>query len=234
MIDRERLRRSAAKLDFELTFEQLEKLDVYSHLLVEWNAHTNLTAITEPEEIEQKHFLDCMLAAKACEDAGSVIDVGTGAGFPGMVIAIMRPELDVTLMDSLEKRLRFLDELARKTGVSCKTLHSRAEDAGHLPELRERFDRTTARAVAPLNILCEYLLPLTAVGGRMLAMKGKMAAAELEQATKAIKSLGGELADTKEYTLPCGDSRTIIVIEKSEPTDARFPRKPAQIKKKPL
>ncbi|MBE6759951.1 MAG: 16S rRNA (guanine(527)-N(7))-methyltransferase RsmG [Ruminococcaceae bacterium] len=234
MIDRERMRAKAAQYGITVTDAQLEQLDTYAALLVEWNERMNLTSILEPEEIETKHFLDCMLAARLCKAGESIADVGTGAGFPGVVMKIMQPEIDITLIDSLEKRLTFLSEVGSQLKIGMNYIHARAEDAGHADGLREAFAATTARAVAPLNVLAEYCLPLTAVGGRLIAMKGRSAADEVESAMAAIELLGGKIADEQEFTLPDGSERQIIVIEKIAATPEKYPRRANAIKKKPL
>ncbi len=234
MIDRERMKNKAAQYGIMVTDRQLEQLDMYAALLVEWNERMNLTSILEPEEIETKHFLDCMLAAQLCRAGERLADVGTGAGFPGVVMKIMQPEIAITLVDSLEKRLTFLAEVGRQLGLDMTYIHARAEDAGHEPDLREAFDTITARAVAPLNVLAEYCLPLTKTGGRLIAMKGRSAADEVESAAAAIEILGGKTADEREFTLPDGSERQIIIIEKAAPTPDKYPRRASAIKKKPL
>lgn len=234
MIDRERMRAKAAQYGITVTDVQLEQLDTYAALLVEWNERMNLTSIIEPEEIETKHFLDCMLAARLCKPGESIADVGTGAGFPGVVMKIMQPEIDITLIDSLEKRLTFLSEVGSQLKIGMNYIHARAEDAGHAEGLREAFAATTARAVAPLNVLAEYCLPLTAVGGRLIAMKGRSASDEVESAMAAIELLGGKIAGEQEFTLPDGSERQIIVIEKIAATPEKYPRRANAIKKKPL
>ncbi len=234
MIDLQRMSSLAKDFDIEITPAQLEQLDAYAQLLVEWNEVMNLTAITRPEEIEIKHFLDCMTAARLVKSDDTVADVGTGAGFPGVVIKIMRPEASVTLIDSLDKRLGFLAKVGERLGLDMKYIHARAEDAGHNPALREQFTLTTARAVAPLNVLAEYCLPLTAVGGRLMAMKGRSAGDEVSAAQSAIALLGGEIASRQDFTLPDGSERQIVLVDKISATAEKYPRRPAAIKKKPL
>jgi len=234
MINRDRMREKAARYGIEVSDVQLEQLDTYAALLVEWNERMNLTSILEPEEIETKHFLDCMPAAQLCREGDSIADVGTGAGFPGVVMKIMRPQIDITLIDSLDKRLTFLAEVGRQLGLSMNYIHTRAEDAGHAESLREHFSATTARAVAPLNVLAEYCLPLTRVGGRLIAMKGRSAADEVESARAAIELLGGSISSEKEFTLSDGSERQIIVIDKVSATPEKYPRRANAIKKKPL
>lgn len=234
MIDKNRMKDKAAQYDIAVSNAQIEQLDTYARMLVEWNERMNLTSITEPEEIETKHFLDCMLAAQLCRAGERVADVGTGAGFPGLVMKIMQPEIEITLIDSLDKRLTFLSEVGRELGLGMNYIHARAEDAGHADGLREAFSATTARAVAPLNVLSEYCLPLTAVGGRLIAMKGRSAADEVECARAAIELLGGRIAEEREFTLPDGSERQIIIIDKVNATPEKYPRRASAIKKKPL
>lgn len=234
MIDAKRLAARLGEYDIVLTDEQYQQLDRYAEMLVEWNEKMNLTAITEPEEIEIKHFLDCLLAARMLKGGEKVIDVGTGAGFPGMVLKIACPDIELTLLDSLDKRLGFLQAVCREIGVKCRTVHARAEDGGHDAALRESFDAACARAVAPLNVLSEFCLPFVRVGGRFLAMKGSAAADELSEARNAFSELGGELLQTEHYTLPDGSEREILLIEKTASTPERYPRRAPAIKKKPL
>lgn len=234
MIDFARFTALLSDYDITLTDRQLEQLDKYAELLVEWNEVMNLTAITEPQEIEIKHFLDCLIAAKHFKGDEKVIDVGTGAGFPGVVLKIACPDIELCLLDSLDKRLTFLDNVLDAIGADAQLVHARAEDAGHDPKLREKFDVSTARAVAPLNILCEYCLPFVKTGGRFISLKGSAADDELTAAEKAIAETGGVLSSQKEYTLPDGSERAIIEIDKISSTPERYPRRAPAIKKKPL
>lgn len=236
MISAEYLTAECAKIGVEMSSEAAEKLDLYAKLLVEWNEKMNLTAITEPTEITNKHFIDSLYLLKFCEipQGANLIDVGTGAGFPGMVLKIVRPDINLTLLDSLNKRLVFLQEVANLLGIEVKTLHSRAEDAGRSPELRESFDFATARAVARLSSLCEYCLPLVKIGGKMISMKGSDGRNELDEATFAIKALGGSTEVYSEYELPNSDPRSIILIKKISQTPPKYPRQGVKISKKPL
>ena len=234
MINKERMSKKAAAFEIELSQTQLEQLDIYARMLVKWNEIMNLTAITEPEEIETKHFLDCILTADLYNDDDSVADVGTGAGFPGMVLKIMRPNMRITLIDSLEKRLNFLNNVASELGLKIKCIHGRAEDVGHEDGLRESFTVTTARAVASMNMLAEFCLPLTMVGGRMVAMKGKTADDELKLAENALNILGGTIESERSLILPDNSERQIIVVKKSFATPEKYPRRAPAIKKKPL
>ena len=195
----------------------------------------NLTAITEPAEAWEKHFLDCaILLQKVQLPLGATcIDVGTGAGFPGMVLALLRPDLQVTLLDSLQKRIGFLEQTAAKLGLAnVRCIHARAEDGAKLPELREQFDMATARAVAAMPVLTEYCLPFVKQGGVFAAMKGPSETAE--QAETAAKLLGGEIVGEESYTLPTAGERKLIRIRKTAPTPQKYPRRSDKIKKQPL
>ncbi len=235
MIDKEFFARCAAEYGFDLTAHQLEQFDLYARLLVEWNEKMNLTAITQPRDIVIKHFLDSILALKAVElpQGASLVDVGSGAGFPSVPMLILRPDLKLTLLDSLNKRLIFLEALLQELGLEATRLHARAEEAGKGAQ-RQQFDCATARAVAQLNKLCEYCLPLVKEGGTFLALKGADAQAEADAAAKAIKLLGGSLQEAKAYTLPDGDKRALLVIKKISQTPPKYPRPSAQISKAPL
>ncbi len=228
----------AAAEAFELTVtpEQAAQFAAYADELTEWNKVMNLTAITDPDEMIVKHFLDSLLLFRACSlpENASLIDVGTGAGFPGLPAKIYRPDLRVTLLDSLQKRLNFLEAVCGKTSVEAKRVHARAEDAGREPALRESYDAACARAVAALPVLCEYCLPFVRVGGCFIAMKGPGLEEELQAAGRAIKTLGGKLESTAAFTLPDGSERRIAVIRKTAPTPKAYPRPAAKIKKSPL
>lgn len=224
--------------EFELSISDTaaEKLCRYYDLLIEWNKVMNLTALTEPRDVALKHFADSLALLKYCDidNGASVIDVGTGAGFPGVVLAIARPDLRITLLDSLQKRLSFLDEVCKELDLpGVKTVHSRAED-GARTDLRDSFDYAVARAVAPLNVLCEYCLPYVKAGGRFLAMKGRGAAAELSEATAALNALNSELNCRHNFELGEAGERSIMEIVKLSPTPAQYPRKSKIIKCKPL
>lgn len=227
---------AAEAFDLPLTQEQAAQFSTYAETLVEWNKVMNLTAITDPQEIIVKHFLDSLLLFRACSlpENALLIDVGTGAGFPGLPAKIYRPDLHVTLLDSLQKRLNFLEAVCEKTGVEVKRIHARAEDAGREPALRESYDAACARAVAALPVLCEYCLPFVRVGGCFIAMKGPGLEEELQAAGHAIRTLGGKLESTAAFTLPDGSERRIAVIHKTAPTPKAYPRPAAKIKKSPL
>ena len=224
------------EFDIRLGDAAKNQLKRYYELLVEWNEKMNLTALTEPHDVALKHFADSLTLFKYTEikEVATVIDVGTGAGFPGLVLKIARPDIRLTLLDSLNKRLSFLDTVCDELGLDgVVTVHSRAED-GSRTELRDSFDHAVARAVAPLNVLSEYCMPYVKVGGSFLAMKGKTAQEELAQAENAITRLGGQVSDKFFFALGDAGERGIIVINKVAPTPKEFPRKSKAIKNKPL
>ncbi len=216
--------------------EAISRLDRYAALLVEWNEKMNLTAITDPEGIVIKHFLDCALLLKHVNipTGASVIDVGTGAGFPGMVLKILRPDIKLTLLDGLNKRLTFLNEVAKSLGLEVTTTHIRAEEAGKNPLYREKFDLVTARAVAELRVLYEYCLPLCRIGGTFCSMKGPSAEEELKNAGKAKAILGGGKAHITTETLTGEEVRTFVITKKISQTPPKYPRISAKISKQPL
>lgn len=214
---------------------KVDALTKYGALLLEKNQVMNLTAITDPFEVAALHMLDCAaLSANLPQGVESLADVGTGAGFPGLVVAILRPELAVTLLDPLEKRLKFIQEVVDALGLSNVTLlHIRGEDAGRESELRERFDVTTARAVADLTVLGELCLPLTKPGGWFLPMKSVDSGGELETAKPFLDQLGGVVLDPLDYLIPgTAVTHRIWRVEKRRATPDQFPRKWARIKKK--
>ena len=224
------------KIGIELTEEQLEKFYLYMNILLEWNEKINLTAITNEEEIILKHFVDSLTINKYIEEGKSIIDVGTGAGFPGIPIKILREDLKVTLLDSLNKRINFLNEVIEKLDLkNIECIHGRAEEFGKNKNYREKYDFATSRAVANMSTLSEYLIPFVKVGGKVLAMKGDKAEEELEEAKKAIKLLGGKVENIDNFYLPDSDiKRNIIIIKKIEKTERKFPRKPGTPAKEPI
>ncbi len=217
-----------------LNEEMYRNFYVYAELLVSWNDKINLTAITDPLGITEKHFLDSLAVFKddIISQNSSVIDVGTGAGFPGIPMKIYRNDLKITLLDSLNKRINFLTEVSDKLSLGMNCIHSRAEDGAKKADLREQFDIATARAVAPLPVLCEYCLPYVKIGGKFIALKGPNE--DVKESFTAYRTLGAEISDVKEYELPCGDKRQIIVYKKNKETPKKYPRNPSQIDKKPL
>ena len=216
-----------SKLNINITELQLKQLERYYELLIEYNKVMNLTGITIKEEVYLKHFYDSLTIAKVIDlnNYQTLCDVGTGAGFPGLVLKILYPNLKVTLLDSLNKRLNFLNIVIKELNLKdVEVVHSRAE------EYNKKFDITIARAVAPLNILLEYCIPLTNVNGYFIAMKGKN-----EEANNALKELNSEIIETNSFLLPIENSnRTIIKIKKLKETNKKFPRKYSEIKKNPL
>lgn len=220
----------------EITFDKKEKLNLYGNLLLEWNEKINLTAITDPEEVVIKHFLDCILFLKHIDipQNAKVIDVGTGAGFPGVVLKIMREDIDLTLLDGLNKRLVFLDEVLSALSLNAKLVHARAEEAGKKAEFREQYDIACARAVARLNVLSEYCLPFVKPGGQFVAMKGPSAAEEKAQAGKAISLLGGGETKIICEKLPTDEERCFCFTKKISQTPPKYPRISSKISKQPL
>lgn len=215
---------------------QFEQLEHYAKLLVEWNEKMNLTAIVDDEGIALKHFLDSLALLRQAEipKGARVADVGTGAGFPGMVLKIARPDIELVLIDSLQKRLNFLQEVLSELGISAKLVHTRAEDAGQDKNLRESFDFVTARAVANLSVLSEYCIPLVKVGGTFAPMKTADIKEEAAEAETAIVTLGGKLKEIKLYELPLAGGRSIAVVNKVKSTPQKYPRQGTKISKKPI
>lgn len=210
-------------MEFNLTKNQEEKFEIYFKELVDYNQHVNLTAITEREEVYIKHFLDSCLAKDFISANAKIVDVGTGAGFPGVPLKIVRDDLDLYLVDSLNKRIKFLDELKQKLNINYKTFHSRAEE--FCVNNREQFDVCVSRAVARLNTLLEYCLPLVKVGGLFISYKGSNANEEVDQSKNALKILGGEIVEIKTVTLPNDmGERNLIIVKKIKNTPNKYPR----------
>lgn len=224
------------KLGLSVSSQQLDRFEKLAELLVEQNKTMNLTAITDPDGIAVKHFADSISVLSAVEfkSGAKVLDVGTGAGFPGIPLLIMRPDIDLTMLDSTAKKLKYVANTVDSLGLNANVLHSRAEEAAQKTEYRESFDIVCSRAVAALNILCEYCLPFVKKDGIFAAMKGAKAQEEIEVANNAIKTLGGEIIDKKSFTLSDGAERTIIIIKKISHNLPKYPRPSAQIAKKPL
>lgn len=229
---------TASLVGIELSGEQLLQFERLTQLLLSGNQRINLTAITDPADIAIKHYLDALTLSLVAPqfDGKRLIDVGTGAGFPGLPLAIVYPQLQLTLMDSTAKKLRFIDEAALSLGLkNIRTLHARAEEAGMKQRYREAYDIVVARAVARLPVLLEYMLPLCKLGGKVIAMKGAAAIEESSTAAKAISALGGELASIKELNLPTLDKRRyLVVIDKINPTPKRFPRRAGLPSRQPI
>lgn len=234
MIDKNRLCSLAKENGIILDDTALNRFDTYAELLVEWNGKMNLTAITEPDEIEVKHFLDCLMLPKYfdLENVKTVIDVGAGAGFPSVPLLIYKPNLCLTMMDAINKRLTFLNTAVHALGLEAQLIHERAEAAGQDENYREKFDLATARAVAPMNVLAEYCLPFVKVGGYFVALKGSND--DTEEAKNAIATLGGEIIENISYKLNGTEPRSIVVIKKISQTPTQFPRKSKKISTKPL
>ncbi len=221
-------------LQLSIAPEQLRQFAAYSALLKEWNQKMNLTAIVDDDGIAVKHFLDSVLplAHITVPEGAGLADVGTGAGFPGVPLKILRPDLSVTLLDSLQKRIRFLETVKETLSLSqVACVHGRAEELGKVKDYREQFDILVSRAVANLKVLSEYCLPFVKVGGRFVALKAEEMDSELSEAKAMIGSLGGKVSEVIKAPLPMSDmTRTLVVIEKVSPTPPQFPRRPNKIK----
>lgn len=265
MINKTLLKASAAAYGVSLNETALERFDTYAEELVTWNEKINLTAITEPDDIVLKHFVDSLVLLSKVDlpKGASILDVGTGAGFPGLALKIARPDLDVTLLDSTEKKLNVIRDIAVKLDFETDeqvpadefgipyygmnkepvhVIHARAEEAGQSKEFRERFDFVTSRAVANLQVLSELCIPFVKVKGQFLAMKGPEGQAEMRAALGAIGTLGGRIVELQEYELVSAfdeeadesAARSILVVKKKKKTPAAFPRRGDRIKKMPL
>ena len=230
------LKEKAEMFHVKLDEIALERFETYGKLLVEWNEKINLTAITDPEGVTIKHFLDSITIFSYVDipEGAKVIDVGTGAGFPGLAMLIARPDLQMTLMDSTKKRLTVIEDILEKIGLSADVVHSRAEDAGKNKDFREQYDFSTARAVTNLRDLAEYCLPFVKVGGSFVPMKSAKTQEEIAEGKKAIHVLGGQITKVDTFELlDCGE-RTIINVKKISATPAKYPRPSAKIAKNPI
>ncbi len=235
----ELLKASASSIGIELNETQIAQFIKYYEILVEWNSFMNLTGITEYEEVVQKHFVDSLVLCKAINinDVHSLIDIGTGAGFPGLPLKIAYPHLKVTLLDSLQKRIKFLDEVIHQLGLEegIETIHGRAEDFAKPSMKRESYDVCVSRAVANLASLSEYCLPYVKVGGYFIPYKSGKIDEELEESKKAIFLLGGKIEEEIKFTLPESDiSRSLIKIKKVSATPKKYPRKSGLATKEPI
>ena len=235
MIDRLQLKKEAEELGLSLNETQLEMFDRYAEMLVETNKQFNLTAIKEPGDIVTKHFTDSLTVFAAANIPGGskVIDIGTGAGFPGIPMLIYNNGIELTMLDSTGKKLDFVRTAVSALGLNAAVVHARAEEIGR-GELREKFDFAVSRAVASLNVLCEYCLPFVKQGGLFIALKGSKADDELSSSRTAIKTLGGKFVSSKEIQLADKQERNLVIIEKAAQTPPKYPRPSAQISKKPL
>lgn len=224
------------EIGLEFTEKQLDKFFKYMNLLLEWNEKINLTAITEPEEVILKHFIDSLTISKYIEKNKTLADVGTGAGFPGIALKIYRDDIKITLVDSLNKRINFLNEVIKELNLKeIETVHSRIEDFGKDKKYREKFDYVTARAVANLSVLSEYLIPIAKINGQCICMKGSNVEEELNTSKNAIKILGGKIQKIEKFNLPKSDiERNVIIIKKIKNTPTRYPRKAGMPAKEPL
>ena len=232
------MKEASMEVGFDLTENQYNQFITYMKLLQEWNEKINLTAITEDEEVIKKHFIDCIKAfkSKAVRNAKTVIDVGTGAGFPGLPIAIMNPDISVTILDSLNKRINFLNTVVAQLELkNVTTIHSRAEDGARKPELRESFDVATSRAVANMAVLSEFCLPYVRVNGYIVSLKGPAIEEELKEGQKAINTLGGSLENIIEVNIEESDLKhNIVEIKKVNKCPKTYPRKAGTVNKKPI
>ena len=231
-----KLKEKCEKININLSVEQLDKFYSYMNLLIEWNEKINLTAIIEPDEIILKHFIDSLTILDKIENESKVVDVGTGAGFPGIPLIIANDTIKLTLVDSLNKRLIFLQDVIDKLQLkNVELVHARAEEFGQNKKYREQFDIATSRAVANLSTLSEYLIPLVKVNGKCICMKASEADAEIEEAKNAIKVLCGAIEKIDKFNLPESDiGRTIITIKKEKNTPNKYPRKPGMPSKEPI
>lgn len=236
MISKELLKTSCENLGIDISDEAIDRFDLYAERLVAYNEKVNLTAITAPDDIVIKHFADSLCLAKYVELDGSkrIIDVGTGAGFPGAALLCCNPELNITMIDSVNKKLDFIRSLVKELGLSADIITIRAEEAAKKKEFREQFDVVTSRAVAALNVLSEYSVPLVKVGGVFSPLKAVLSPEEAQRGLGAIANLGAKVESRNRYKIPDGSEREIIIAKKVSQTSSKYPRAYAQISKKPL
>ncbi len=236
---KDKLYNEAKNIGIELTDNMISKFEEYKNMIVEWNEKINLTSITKEEDIIMKHFIDCLEVVKYINQGEKIVDIGTGAGFPGIVIAIFfEGKVNITLLDALNKRLIFLQEVINKlTLVNVEIVHARAEEFAHNEEYREKFDVVVSRAVAPLNVLLEYDIAYLKVGGKALLLKGNNALDEIKEADNALKILKCDVSNMYNYNYNVNDevyNRSIIEIKKREKCSSKYPRTYGKIKKNPL
>lgn len=236
MLNKALLYNTIEKFGVSLDDEAFNRLDKYAEMLVETNKSFNLTAITEPDDVTLKHFADCLVLLKYVDipKNAKVIDVGTGAGFPGLVLLLARPDIKMTFLDSTKKKLGFIENVVNATGVKAEILHARAEEAGQKAEYREKFDFATARAVANLTNLSEYCLPFVKEGGTFISMKSVQADEEINDAKKAVSILGGKIIEDNVFDLVENTPRRILILKKISQTPTKYPRPSAKIAKSPI
>lgn len=236
MISKELLEISCRQLEISISSDAVDRFHKYAELLVDYNNKVNLTAITAPDDIVIKHFVDslCLKKYVDLDKEKKIIDVGTGAGFPGAALLCSDPSLDITMIDSVNKKLDFIRFLLKELGLDAQVITIRAEDAAKKQEFREKYDIVTSRAVASLNVLAEYSVPLVKVGGLFAPLKAVLSADEDQRGCSAIANLGGKVKNKIKYSIPDGSEREIIIAEKISQTSPKYPRAYAQISKKPL
>ena len=236
MLNKELFYNTIKPFEINVDEEAFNRLDTFAEMLIETNKSFNLTAIKEPDDVTVKHFADCLSIFKYVDIAenAKIIDVGTGAGFPGLVLKLYRPDIQMTFLDSTKKRLGFIENVLNECGIKGDILHMRAEEAAQLAKYREKYDFATARAVAALPVLSEYCLPFVKVGGSFVSMKSAESNEEISEAKKAINVLGGKIEEDILFDLVENMPRRIIRIKKNSQTPTKYPRPSAQIAKKPL
>ena len=236
MLNKDLFYSTIEKFDITIDEDAFNRLDTFAEMLIETNKSFNLTAIKEPDDVTVKHFADCLSIFKYVDipENAKIIDVGTGAGFPGLVLKLYRPDIQMTFLDSTKKRLGFIENVLNECGIKGDILHMRAEEAAQLTKYREKYDFATARAVAALPVLSEYCLPFVKVGGSFVSMKSAESNEEISEAKKAINVLGGKIEENILFDLVENMPRRIIRIKKNSQTPTKYPRPSAQIAKKPL
>ena len=236
MLNKDLFYKTIEKFNINVDEDAFNRLDKFAEMLIETNKSFNLTAIKEPDDVTVKHFADCLAIFKYADipENAKIIDVGTGAGFPGLVLKLTRPDIQMTFLDSTKKKLGFIEGVLNECGASGEILHLRAEEAAQLSKYRENFDFATARAVAALPVLSEYCLPFVRVGGTFISMKSADSNEEISEGKKAIGILGGEIKENIVFNLVENMPRRIIRIKKISQTPTKYPRPSAQISKKPI